>query len=59
MPAEDPLWRMENVVLTPHISGRSFDPYSAAVIYDIYADNLRRYFAGEPLLHVVDTGLGY
>lgn len=56
-----PLWDMENVLLTPHIAGPSFegnvDVQSA--IWAICMDNLERYLEGEPLLHVVDQAAGY
>ncbi len=54
---DSPLWDMPNVILTPHMSGLT-DQYSARLT-EIFADNLRRYRAGEPLLHVVDPALGY
>lgn len=57
LPPEDPLWREPNVLLTHHTSGAS--PGNQQRIADIFAANLRRYLAGEPLLHVVDPALGY
>ncbi len=57
LPPDSPLWDMPNVILTPHMSGLS-DQYSARLT-EIFADNLRRYRAGEPLRHVVDPTLGY
>jgi phosphoglycerate dehydrogenase-like enzyme len=55
LPPEHPLWTLDNVVITPHISGPS-TPREIAPIFD---DNLRRYVAGLPLRHVVDRGRGY
>jgi phosphoglycerate dehydrogenase-like enzyme len=53
LPAEHPLWRMPNVVLTPHISGsdlsRDFPPRLA----DLFVQNIERYLAGRPLLNLV------
>lgn len=54
---DSPLWDMPNVILTPHMSGLT-DQYSARLA-EVFSDNLRRYRAGEPLLHVVDPALGY
>ncbi len=51
LPAESPLWGMDNVIISPHIAGltsRYFD-----VIFDIFSTNLRRYLAGEPLINQV------
>lgn len=57
LPADSPFWDMENVLLTPHISGGT-EIYNQRAVA-IFADNLRRYLAGEPLLNVVDPARGY
>ncbi len=57
LPAESELWRMENVMVTPHISGGTPRYMERAV--DLFCDNLRRYLAGEPLLNAVDAERGY
>jgi phosphoglycerate dehydrogenase-like enzyme len=54
---ESPLWSMQNVILTPHISG--FTPHYDARAADVFEENLRRYVTKEPLLNVVDRGAGY
>jgi phosphoglycerate dehydrogenase-like enzyme len=57
LPPDHPLWEMPNVVITPHMSGRSAltrDRWRA-----LYRENLRRFGAGEPLLNVVDKQAGY
>jgi phosphoglycerate dehydrogenase-like enzyme len=55
LPPGHPLWRLPNVVVTPHISG----PSTPGEISDIFNENLRRYAAGRPLLHAVDRRRGY
>jgi phosphoglycerate dehydrogenase-like enzyme len=57
LPADSPFWDMENVILTPHISGGT-EIYNERAVA-IFADNLRRYLAGEPLENVVDPARGY
>ncbi|MGH9196322.1 MAG: NAD(P)-dependent oxidoreductase, partial [Acidimicrobiia bacterium] len=57
LPPESPLWEMDNVIITPHISG-SMQNYIEHAI-DIFVDNLRRFRTGEPLKNVVDKKLGY
>jgi len=52
-----PLWRLPNVVITPHTSGFRPDYWKAAT--DLFSDNLRRFERGEPLLNVVDLDEGY
>ena len=57
LPESSALWDMPNVILTPHISGAS-RPYRRRA-FEILAENLRRYVAGETLLNLVDHDLGY
>lgn len=57
LPADSPLWSMENVILTPHVSG--FTPYYDQRAVNLFAENLRRYIAGEPLLNRVNREIGY
>jgi D-3-phosphoglycerate dehydrogenase len=42
------LLELRNVVLTPHVGGRSPEAITASV--DNFLDNARRHFAGEPVL---------
>jgi phosphoglycerate dehydrogenase-like enzyme len=56
--AEDSrLWDLPNVLITPHTSG--FRPDHWDVMTDLFAENLRRYDAGQQLLNVVDKRAGY
>ncbi len=55
LPPHHPLWRMDNVVITPHISG----PSTPEEITPVFNDNLARYLAGKPLHHLVDRQRGY
>lgn len=57
LPADSPLWGMENVIISPHVSG--FTPYYDERATDLFAENLRRYLASEPLLNLVDRDAGY
>lgn len=57
LPADSPLWKMDNVLITPHVSG--FTPAYDDRVTDIFVENLRRYLAGEPLLNVVNRERGY
>lgn len=60
LPTDSPLWEMDNVLLTPHISGRSFG-YSTRtedLITQICIDNLRSYISGNPLKNVVTHNQG-
>ncbi|ONF63244.1 hydroxyacid dehydrogenase [Amycolatopsis keratiniphila subsp. keratiniphila] len=57
LPAESPLWTMENVLISPHMSG-DFVGWRNTLV-EVFADNFRRWRAGEPLRNVVDKRLGY
>ena len=52
LPAESPLWEMDNVIVTPHSSGNT--DLAIARVLEIFTDNLRRYAAGEPLRNEID-----
>jgi phosphoglycerate dehydrogenase-like enzyme len=54
---ESELWGMDNVIVTPHISGGTPRYMERAV--ELFCDNLRRYAAGEALRNVVDPARGY
>ena len=56
-PADSPLWTLPNVVMTPHVAGFRDDYWEAAV--ELFAENLRRYRSGWPLLNLVDKQAGY
>jgi phosphoglycerate dehydrogenase-like enzyme len=57
LPQDSPLYELPNVILTPHIAGQSvrYGERLAA----LFADNLRRYRAGEPLRNRYDAQRGY
>lgn len=57
LPPDSPLYDLSNVILTPHISGATAAYNDRAT--DLFAENLRRYLAGEPLLNLVDKTVGY
>ena len=61
LPPEHPLWRMENVMLTPHIAGVGFGnvPETTERIVDLCCENLRRFLAGEKPRNLVDLSAGY
>ena len=57
LPPDSPLWELQNVVLTPHIGGRSDKTHLR--IFERFMENLRRFMSGEPLVGVVDKRAGY
>ncbi len=52
LPAEHPLWKFPNVILTPHVAGQS--PRIASRHLEVLLDNIQRFVHGAPLANVVD-----
>jgi len=57
LPEGHALWAMENVIITPHMSGDTDDYLDD--LGTLFVDNLKRYCSGEPLENVVDKALGF
>jgi D-2-hydroxyacid dehydrogenase (NADP+) len=57
LPNNHPLWKFENVVITPHIAGAS--DVAITRVTDLLADNIRRFATDQPLLNVIDKQKGY
>jgi phosphoglycerate dehydrogenase-like enzyme len=56
-PAGHPLYALDNVIVSPHVSG--FLPSYDEKCSVLFAENLRRYLEGRPLLNLVDRARGY
>lgn len=54
---DHPLWGFPNVIITPHVSGVSRHFWRRQT--DLIVENLRRYFADEELLNLVDKQAGF
>nr|WP_130346113.1 D-2-hydroxyacid dehydrogenase [Herbihabitans rhizosphaerae] len=57
LPADSPLWTMDNVIVSPHMSGDVIGWRHELV--ELFADNLARYGDGQPLRNLVDKSRGY
>jgi phosphoglycerate dehydrogenase-like enzyme len=57
LPEDSPLWALPDVLITPHSAGVRPDHWDA--VTDLFAENLRRFTAGQDLLNVVDKAAGY
>jgi phosphoglycerate dehydrogenase-like enzyme len=57
LPPDNPLWEMENVIISFHTAGAS--PYRGDRIVDRFRRNLDRFLKDEPLEGVIDKHKGY
>jgi phosphoglycerate dehydrogenase-like enzyme len=57
LPADHPLWRMPDVIITPHVAATSDRVFTR--VFLLARENVRRYVRGERLLSVVDPSRGY
>jgi phosphoglycerate dehydrogenase-like enzyme len=52
-----PFWSLDNVLITPHTAAVTEKLWERH--YQLIADNLKRFLAGQPLLNLVDKERGY
>ncbi len=52
LPADHPLWRRPEVLITPHVAG--VGPHEAERRFAVLLENARRFVAGDTLINVVD-----
>ncbi|HYF62868.1 MAG TPA: D-2-hydroxyacid dehydrogenase [Herpetosiphonaceae bacterium] len=57
LPADSPLWSLDQLILTAHYSGAT--PHYDERALAIFLDNLERFRAGQPLRNLVDKASGY
>ncbi len=59
IPADSELWNCPNLMITPHVAGDMFLPYTVQKIVDQFLEDFKRYNEGKPLLRRVDLDRGY
>jgi phosphoglycerate dehydrogenase-like enzyme len=57
LPADHPLWKLPNVIITPHVAG--YSPLIAGRHLEVLLDNVGRFVRGEPLRNVVDKAMWF
>jgi phosphoglycerate dehydrogenase-like enzyme len=57
LPENSRLWDMDNVILSPHVSGGMEDYMSQAT--ELFCDNILRYLEGKKLRNLIDRKKGY
>lgn len=59
LPENHRIWDIENIIITPHISGGFHIPETLEKIVQISAKNLNDFINGEKLINIVDFTTGY
>jgi phosphoglycerate dehydrogenase-like enzyme len=57
LPPDHPLWKLPNVLITPHISGNTSHYDENALAF--FIENMQRYLTGAPLHNLYDPRSGY
>ena len=59
LPADHPLRKAKNLLLTPHVAGNMTLGYTCERNVQLFCENLENYAAGRPMHHLVDRRKGY
>lgn len=59
LPISSELWDIDNLIITPHVSGTFANPYTFELFYEILKDNINRFKNNKPLKNVIDKESGY
>ncbi|MCR4941020.1 MAG: D-2-hydroxyacid dehydrogenase [Treponemataceae bacterium] len=59
LPKESRLWKLKNLVITPHVAGNMTLPYTKDKNVDMFLEDLGNFAEGKPLRYLVDKKLGY
>lgn len=57
LPEGHELWELDNVIITPHMSGRTGESWDRR--WSLFKENVRRFANGELLFNVVNKQVGY
>ena len=59
LPSDHRLWKLENALITPHISGFFHLRKTYENIVDIFIENFSRFLDGKELENIIDMTTGY
>ena len=59
LPADDKLWGLGNIIITPHCAGGNSLATTSYRFLNIASENIKHYLNGEEFVNVVDKKLGY
>ena len=57
LPPDSELWKLENVIITPHVAGTTPHYYRRSTT--LFIEKLKRYLIGESLINLIDKKKGY
>jgi D-2-hydroxyacid dehydrogenase (NADP+) len=57
LPSTSPLWQMDNVIISPHVSGMTDNYHEKAAA--LFIANLKRYLEKKTLYNQLDREIGY
>ena len=57
LPADSPLWALDNVLISPHCADRTAEAQLQTM--ELFLGEAERYAAGEPFKNVIDKRAGY
>ena len=52
LPADSPLWDLDNLILTPHVAGNFYLPETVNRIVKITCENMEAWLDGRPMRNV-------
>jgi phosphoglycerate dehydrogenase-like enzyme len=59
LPQSSALWRMDNVLISPHCTDHSDSPDWLDLSMQVFVDNFQRFRNGDALMNIVDKNAGY
>ena len=59
LPADSPLWKVPNLLITPHVAGNLTLDYTLEKNVDMFCEDLVNFLEGRSLKYVVDRKKGY
>ena len=59
IPVDSDLWDCPNLLITPHVAGDMYLPYTVERIVEMFLEDFRRYIKGEKPVRAVDLRKGY
>lgn len=57
LPEDSPFWSLDNVLITPHIGGRTIQ--ASDRMWDVFTANLRKYPEQDVMNNIIDLTVGY